>query len=722
VTFETELSAAEPAWLADHQVFGRIVVPGALTSLLAYMAGTLVGVAERNGIQDLAGLEAPAVGAIVLQDLEFLAPLVLPLPDDQHNEAARRVQVVTGAVESGERVVKIFGLQTSPTGVKSWVQHASGCVVDGPRHQALASIDLSTLRPPLGNQQGNDVQSSPAGRGTSHGRAVPSIRTHWSSGGEAVAELVLNSASDCPEMPLHPALLEGCFQLGVGMLLGLSGLEGNTYVPANIESLWLKKIAAREIMCRARLRGTVDDAGLPTADLALYVKNGEVVGEVLGLRMRPASRHEFWPAEDSACGLSDEARSVEVSLSRLIEGSNPIDTSNLIGLLKASDPDQCRSLLLSFLQNELQAVLGLASLPGPMTSFYDFGMDSLLTIQFFNRLTKVIGSAVQLPTMLAFDYPSLEKLVDYLCENLRFGDGGEQSAIAYNPIINFNSSTADQPNTMFCIHDVTGQAFGFSNLVSPLEDLVSVAGIQSPSLMSGQKSFETYDEMIESYAFALGEDAEEQQPIVLLGWSMGGLIAHDLACRLTRAGRRIAGLVILDAPGDAKDMALLLPRLMAPHNKVVTNKVNELFHARAEFEEFIFHLTKDVLNVDAVRIDRLKHVAKLIPGLGQWKGDMDNFDTSQLESILRMFHCNMLLLNERSALATGYFSGRTLLVRALETREMPSGPTLGWNEYCAELDIVDVAFSHTGLMDKQASAVIGRVIGDWLERRGEQSG
>jgi thioesterase domain-containing protein len=53
---------------------------------------------------------------------------------------------------------------------------------------------------------------------------------------------------------------------------------------------------------------------------------------------------------------------------------------------------------------------------------------------------------------------------------------------------------------------------------------------------------------------------------------------------------------------------------------------------------------------------------------------------------------------------------------------MPSGPTLGWNEYCAELDIVDVAFSHTGLMDKQASVVIGRAIGDWLERPGEQSG
>ena len=63
VTFETELSAAEPAWLADHQVFGRIVVPGALTSLLAYMAGTLVGVAERNGARHQAG--AGAGGRVV---------------------------------------------------------------------------------------------------------------------------------------------------------------------------------------------------------------------------------------------------------------------------------------------------------------------------------------------------------------------------------------------------------------------------------------------------------------------------------------------------------------------------------------------------------------------------------------------------------------------------------------------------------------------------------
>jgi acyl carrier protein len=106
-------------------------------------------------------------------------------------------------------------------------------------------------------------------------------------------------------------------------------------------------------------------------------------------------------------------------LSGLIATSGPSQNSDLMRRLKASSPDERQGLLITFLQGELQAVLGLASPPDPTTGFFDLGMDSLMAVEFRNRLSKAFGSSVPLPNTLAFDYPSLDKLAGYVLEMLK---------------------------------------------------------------------------------------------------------------------------------------------------------------------------------------------------------------------------------------------------------------------------------------------------------------
>jgi acyl carrier protein len=72
----------------------------------------------------------------------------------------------------------------------------------------------------------------------------------------------------------------------------------------------------------------------------------------------------------------------------------------------------------AFLQGELQAVLGLGAPPEPVTGFFELGMDSLMAVEFRNRLAKAFGPELALPNTLAFDYPSVAKLAAYLRENL----------------------------------------------------------------------------------------------------------------------------------------------------------------------------------------------------------------------------------------------------------------------------------------------------------------
>lgn len=86
---------------------------------------------------------------------------------------------------------------------------------------------------------------------------------------------------------------------------------------------------------------------------------------------------------------------------------------NLQEELNKATPTERRSLLLKFLCSELARVLSFqATELDTKTGFFDLGMDSLTAIEFKNRVQDGIGFT--LPSTVAFDYPNLEALGDYI--------------------------------------------------------------------------------------------------------------------------------------------------------------------------------------------------------------------------------------------------------------------------------------------------------------------
>ena len=53
---------------------------------------------------------------------------------------------------------------------------------------------------------------------------------------------------------------------------------------------------------------------------------------------------------------------------------------------------------------------------GPREKYFDLGMDSLLSVEFRNRLQQTF--AIALPATLAFDYPTIETLAEHIEELL----------------------------------------------------------------------------------------------------------------------------------------------------------------------------------------------------------------------------------------------------------------------------------------------------------------
>ena len=86
-------------------------------------------------------------------------------------------------------------------------------------------------------------------------------------------------------------------------------------------------------------------------------------------------------------------------------------------LTKANEFDR-NEMLSSYLENEVRKILGL-EYKAPIdrrAGFSSMGMDSIMSVEFRNRLIKDLGGAFSkaLPATLLFNYPNIETLTKYL--------------------------------------------------------------------------------------------------------------------------------------------------------------------------------------------------------------------------------------------------------------------------------------------------------------------
>ena len=233
--FETELSAADPPWLTDHRVFGRVVVPGALYGAMAASAALAEG-----------------SGAVVVEDLQLHSPLILPEDEEgaDAGAAGRPVQLVLDADDGARaRRVAIYSKQ----GQRGWTLHVEGRLSRGGVSEAGASVNLDRLRAGMAAQDVAALYSAKSEAGIDFGPAFRGLQAVWSAPGEALGEIAIPQEVDRQGLEVHPLLIDGCFQL-------LSAARGAapegppvTYMPFGWERLWLGGPLPDRIVCHVRL-------------------------------------------------------------------------------------------------------------------------------------------------------------------------------------------------------------------------------------------------------------------------------------------------------------------------------------------------------------------------------------------------------------------------------------------------------------------------------------
>ncbi|TWH16746.1 amino acid adenylation domain-containing protein [Rhodococcus rhodochrous J45] len=169
--------------------------------------------------------------------------------------------------------------------------------------------------------------------------------------------------------------------------------------------------------------------------------------------------------------------------------------------------------------------------------FFDLGGTSLLATRLLPALGERLGRRV--PIASIFTHPTPAELAAHLSSGESAGSGIDK---AFRVLVPLRPGTG---TALFCIHPAAGLAWPYSTLAHRLDDDRPVYGLQLPALSGGPRH-DTITALARHYVREIRR-VQPHGPYHLLGWSLGGVVAHAVAVELRRAGEIVDTLALLDS-------------------------------------------------------------------------------------------------------------------------------------------------------------------------------
>ncbi|WP_280347236.1 non-ribosomal peptide synthetase [Nocardia neocaledoniensis] len=166
--------------------------------------------------------------------------------------------------------------------------------------------------------------------------------------------------------------------------------------------------------------------------------------------------------------------------------------------------------------------------------FFELGGTSLSATRLAARLGVALGTTV--PVTAIFTAPTPAGIVAALT--------AERADTAFDVLLPLRTAGTREP--LFCVHPIGGVAWSFGGLAAHLDPDRPLYGLQSPALDSVAPLPDSIEDWARLYVKQIRE-VQAEGPYHLLGWSLGGVIAHAMAVQLQDEGEQVALLAMLDS-------------------------------------------------------------------------------------------------------------------------------------------------------------------------------
>ncbi|WP_026400351.1 non-ribosomal peptide synthetase [Actinomadura rifamycini] len=175
-------------------------------------------------------------------------------------------------------------------------------------------------------------------------------------------------------------------------------------------------------------------------------------------------------------------------------------------------------------------VLGLDEV-GADVSFFDLGGDSITALKVVTRARQ---AGIELTPKDVFTHQTVEALT-------RVGD--PEDRLGFEVLLPIRASGTRPP--VFFVHPAGGLAWGYLQFRRHLGPDQPVYGLQARAFTRSELPG-SVEEMAEDYLAQI-RAVRPSGPYHLAGWSLGGLVAYEMAVRLRAAGEEVGMLALIDA-------------------------------------------------------------------------------------------------------------------------------------------------------------------------------
>jgi thioesterase domain-containing protein/acyl carrier protein len=167
-------------------------------------------------------------------------------------------------------------------------------------------------------------------------------------------------------------------------------------------------------------------------------------------------------------------------------------------------------------------------------NFFDLGGHSLLALRLGAQIQDQFGRSIPLSSIL--EGTTIERLANILRNS---------STKQRSPLVHIQPQGSKLP--FFCVHPAGGNVFHYTELAKQLGQDQPFYGLEEPYLLGSSQLDESIQEKAAVYIEAI-KAVQPEGPYQLGGWSMGGVIAYEMAQQLHCQGEAINLLVLLDTP------------------------------------------------------------------------------------------------------------------------------------------------------------------------------
>ncbi|HEX7180313.1 MAG TPA: thioesterase domain-containing protein, partial [Thermoanaerobaculia bacterium] len=326
-------------------------------------------------------------------------------------------------------------------------------------------------------------------------------------------------------------------------------------------------------------------------------------------------------------------------------------------------------------------------------SFFDLGGHSLLAVGLMARIEQRFGQRIPLTAL--FQEATLERLARNVREQAR--DAPSTSPVS--PLVPIRLRGNAPP--WFFVHPVGGQVHWYLELARALGEDHPIFGLQAPGLMDRELRLTDVPRMAAVYLSAIRE-AQPEGPYFLAGWSVGGVIAFEMARALRSLAQPVGALVLIDTlqgsqPGaeTGEDEVSLWIDLIADLAGAVSVDRDGWWKALQplDHEQRLAHVAAE-----------LTHRSLLPPGLGA-------------EYLERMLGVHFATRQAIRSYEPVWSAGAGTLVRAAATVErhaqsvFPLENTFGWAPlFGGGLTVHDVPGTHYSILEKDRVAALASIL------------